>query len=390
MNVTATRPVHSVLELSEERQALVEAIRAFASRECGTAEQRANATNGGADSHSAQLFSQLGGLGYLGVTIPEAHGGGGGSVVDGCLVLEEIEYGLIPVFGLGVSLITAATVEKFGTEDQQLAVFDGVNSGRVQSIAMSEPGSGSDVASLTASARRTDAGWVLNGQKTWTTAAHHAEHILVVARTDRDAPKHRGISMFLVPATTPGVEVRPIRTMGPREVNDVYLTDVELSADALVGAENGGWRQLMAGLNFERLIGGAVMIGVARRAFDEALQYARAREQFGRPVGSFQALKHMFADLATEIECTRLLIYDVARRVEANPSQMLTREVSMVKLKASEVARRVALDGMQIMGGAGYASEYEMEHLVRKALPMTVYAGTSQIQRDIIGGTYGL
>jgi alkylation response protein AidB-like acyl-CoA dehydrogenase len=196
--------------------------------------------------------------------------------------------------------------------------------------------------------------------------------------------------MLLVPADAPGVEIRPIPTMGPREINDVFLADVEVSPDALLGTENAGWAQLMAGLNFERLIVAAWMLGMAGRAFDLTLAYIRERRQFGTPVGSFQALRHRVADLATEIECAQLLVYDVARRVDADPERQLRREASMAKLKASETARRVALDGMQMMGGAGYASEYEMEHLVRQALPTTIYAGTSEIQRDIIGRTYGL
>jgi isovaleryl-CoA dehydrogenase len=376
--------------LTDERASFVEAIRDFAVRQCGTREQRDGYTQHGADSHSPELFEQLGELGWLGATIPEEYGGAGGTIVDGCLLLEELEYGLVPVFGIGVSLIVASAVEKFGTEEQKSAMLGSVCDGVPKSIAMSEPNSGSDVGSLMTSAKRTSSGWVLNGQKTWITAAHHADVILVVARTDRSVAKHEGISMFLVPATAPGVEVRPIPTMGPREVNDVYLADVELTEDSLLGQENGGWSQLMAGLNFERLIGAAWMLGVARRAFDEALRYVTERQQFGRPVGTFQALKHRVADLATELECTRLLVHDVALRAEADPALQLPREASMAKLKASETARRAALEGMQMMGGAGYASEYEMEHLVRKALPMTIYAGTSEIQREIIGKTYGL
>jgi isovaleryl-CoA dehydrogenase len=378
------------MELTDERRALVEAIRDFAARECGTREQRDRLTDGGQDTHSPELFAKLAELGWIGATIPEAYGGAGGSVVDGCLLLDELEYGRIPVFATGVTLIVAAAIEQFGSEEQKATVLGSICAGRPKSIAMSEPGSGSDVGSLAARAARSDGGWVLNGQKTWITTAHHADELLVVCRTDPHASKHDGISMFLVPADAEGVEIRPIPTMGGREVNDVFLTDVELPATSLVGEENAGWRQLMAGLNFERLVGAAWMLGVARRAFDDALAYVKERQQFGRPIGAFQALKHRLADLATEVECTRLLVYDVARRVEQDPQRQLRREASMAKLKASEVARRVALDGMQMMGGAGYASEYEMEHLVRKALPMTIYAGTSEIQREIIGATLGL
>jgi alkylation response protein AidB-like acyl-CoA dehydrogenase len=148
--------------------------------------------------------------------------------------------------------------------------------------------------------------------------------------------------------------------------------------------------QLMAGLNNERLIIAAQALGMAQRAFDDTLSYVKERKQFGRPVGSFQALKHRLADLATELEATRLLVYDLAARVDADPETLFPREASMCKLKATELAKRVALEGMQMMGGYGYATEYDMERHVRGALVTTIFGGTSEIQRDIIGKTYGL
>jgi alkylation response protein AidB-like acyl-CoA dehydrogenase len=376
--------------LTDERLAFVEALEAFAARECATREQREALCDAGDDSHSPRLFARMAQLGWIGATIPEAYGGAGGSVVDGCLLLEAIEHGRMPLFGVGVTLITAAAVERFGTEGQRVSVLGAILAGRSKAIARSEPGAGSDVGSLRASAQRTADGWRLDGLKTWITAAQHADELLVVCRSDRGAAKHDGLSMFLVPADAEGVEIRPIATMGGREVNDVFLSDVHLAADALVGAEGRGWQQLMAGLNFERLVGAAWMLGMARRAFDDALLYIGQREQFGRRVGSFQVLKHRIADLATEIACARAFVYEVAARAEAAPEQPLRRETSMAKLKASELARHAALEGMQMMGGAGYASEYGMEQLVRRALPTTIYAGTSEIQREIIGSTYGL
>jgi alkylation response protein AidB-like acyl-CoA dehydrogenase len=376
--------------LTDERLAFVEALEAFAARECATREQRQALCDGGDDSHSPRLFARMAQLGWIGATIPEAYGGAGGSVVDGCLLLEAIEHGRMPLFGVGVTLITAAAVERFGTEAQRVSVLGSILAGQSKAIAMSEPGAGSDVGSLRTSAQRTADGWRLDGQKTWITAAQHADELLVVCRSDRRAAKHDGLSMFLVPADAEGVEIRPIATMGGREVNDVFLSDVHLAADAFVGVEGRGWQQLMAGLNFERLVGAAWMLGMARRAFDDTLLYISQREQFGRRVGSFQVLKHRIADLATEIACARAFVYEVAARAEAAPEQPLRRETSMAKLKASELARHAALEGMQMMGGAGYASEYGMEQLVRRALPTTIYAGTSEIQREIIGSTYGL
>ena len=158
----------------------------------------------------------------------------------------------------------------------------------------------------------------------------------------------------------------------------------------MLGQVDGGWMQLMAGLNVERLILAATALGMAQRAFDDVLAYIKERKQFGRPIGTFQTLKHRIADLATEIECTRLLVYDVAKQVDADPAKMLPREASMAKLKATEVAKRVALDGMQMMGGYGYATEYDMERHVRSALVTSIYGGTSEIQREIVSKTYGL
>ena len=146
----------------------------------------------------------------------------------------------------------------------------------------------------------------------------------------------------------------------------------------------------MAGLNHERLILAAQALGLARRAFADQLAFVKEREQFGRPIGSFQALKHRIADLATEIECTRLLVYDVARKVDADPSRLLPREASMAKLKATELAKRASLEGMQNMGGYGYATEYDMERHVRTTLVMSIYGGTNEIQREIVSKTFGL
>lgn len=377
-------------ERTEERHALAVAVRVFADRTCGTREQRLRLTDGGVEVHSPEVYRRLAEMGWVGAPVPSAYGGGDGTVVDACVLLDELEYGQVPVFGLGVTWIVAEAVRRFGTEQQRSRVLTSVCAGDPRSISMSEPDAGSDIGSLRTTARVHEGGWILNGQKTWTTTAQHATELLVVCRTDPTASKHRGLSMFLVPAATPGVTIRLIPTMGGREVNDVFLTDVVVPAEALVGELNQGWGQLMSGLAFERLLGAAQMFGLARRAFDTTLSYVGQRRQFGRPIGSFQALKHRIADLATELECTRLLIYDTAARVEASPDSPFARESSMCKLKASELARRVALEGMQMMGGAGYATEFEMEHLVRKALPTTIYGGTSEIQREIIGSSYGL
>jgi isovaleryl-CoA dehydrogenase len=390
MSTTLAPPARTVSGLSVEQRDFVEAIRDFCRRELGTLEQRATATNGYAEQHNQRLYERMADLGWLGVSIDEAYGGAGGSMVDACLFLEETARGLVPMAGFPVSLIVAGAYEWFGTEEQRTEILGGICRARVEAIAMSEPEAGSDVGSLKTRAERADGGFIINGQKTWISAAHHADHILVVCRTGAGGSKHDGLTMLSVPAGTEGLEVRSIETMGGKEVNDVFLTDVFVPEERVLGEVDGGWTQLMAGLNVERLITAAAVLGLGQRAFDDALSYVKERRQFGRPIGSFQTIRHRLADLATELECCRLLVYDVARKVDADPQTMLPREASMAKLKVTETAKRVALEGMQMMGGYGYSSEYEMEKHVRMALVSTIYAGTSEIQREIVSKTYGL
>jgi len=384
---TKTSPVSG---LSDEQQDFVEAIRDFAKRECGTSEQREQLTEGYTELHNDELVRRLGELGWLGASVPEEYGGTGGGMVDACLFLEEGFRGMLPMAGYPVTLITAGAVEKFGTEEQRQQVIGGMCEGSVSAIAMSEPEAGSDVGNLACKAERSNGGYVLNGQKTWISAAHIAEQILVIVRTDSSGSKHEGLTMFLVPADADGLEINGIETMGGKEVNDMFFTDCYLDEGAVVGEVGGGWTQLMSGLNVERLIVAANALGIAQRAFDDVLAYIKERKQFDRPIGSFQTIKHRVADMATEIEATRLLVYDVARKVDAAPQEMLPREASMTKLKATQLAKDVTLEGMQMMGGYGYATEYDMERHVRSALVMPIYAGTNEIQREIISKTYGL
>jgi isovaleryl-CoA dehydrogenase len=370
--------------LTDERRAFVDSIRDFCRRETATREQR------GPEPHNAEIYGRMAELGWLGVSIPEQYGGAGGGLFDLCLLLDETGYGMAPIAGIATTMIAAGAYERFGTEEQKEEILGGIAAGNVEAIAMSEPEAGSDVGALQCRAERRNGDFVLNGQKTWISNAHHADHILLIARSDRSGSKHEGLTMLNVPAGTPGMEVRGIDTMGGREVNDLFFTDSVIPAENVLGREGQAWMQLMAGLNVERLIIAAQHLGQARRAFDDALSYVKERKQFGRPIGSFQTIKHRLADLATELECCRLLVYDVARRVDADPSALFPREASMAKLKVTETAKAIALEGMQMMGGYGYATEYDMERHVRGALVGTIYGGTSEIQREIVGKTLGL
>ena len=378
------------IALTDEQQDFVAAIRDFCQRECGTPEQREKLTAEYSEAHNGDLYRRMAELGWLGLTIPEQYGGSGGSMLDACLFMEETSRGLAPIGGYATTLIVAGATGRFGTDEQKSKILGGIAAGSVESIAMTEPEAGSDIGSLSTEANAVNGGFVINGQKVFCSNAHISDHVLVVARTTKGEDKHQGLSMIFVPRESEGMEIQPIDTMGGRETNHLYFTDCEAPADAVLGEVDAGWTQLMAGLNVERLILAATMLGIAQRAFDDALAYVKERRQFGRPVGSFQALQHRLADLATELEAARLMTWWVASLTDEDPDRMLPREASMVKLYVTELAKRVSLEGMQMMGGYGYSSEYDMERLVRQTLVSTIYGGTSEIQRNIIAKTLGL
>jgi alkylation response protein AidB-like acyl-CoA dehydrogenase len=377
---------------TDEQQAFADAIREFCARECGTREQRDKLTDNGAELHNAQLYARMAELGWLGVAIAEEYGGSGGGLIEQCIFHQEIFRGLAPVWGAGPAHTVAGCYKRFGTEEQKRETLGAISAGQVHAISISEPEAGSDVGKIACRAAPHDDGYVLNGQKTWCSSAHIASRILVVARTSREDSPHHGLTMLSVPTDLEGVEIRPIDTMGGREVNDVFLTDAFVPGDQVVGTVGSAWKQVMAGLNGERVVAAAQGVGMAERTLNDLLSYVKERKQFGKPIGTFQNLSHRIADLAIELECSRLITYDVAARVDAGRGapQELARLTSMAKVKVTETAKRIALEGMQMMGGYGYACEYDMERHVRIALAPTIYAGTNEIQREIIAGTLGL
>jgi alkylation response protein AidB-like acyl-CoA dehydrogenase len=376
--------------LTDEQSDFVDAIRDFCDRECGTQDQRERLTDGYREHHNFKIYKQMAELGWLGVTIPEELGGSGGSMLDACLFMEETSRGLAPIGGYATTLIVAGATQRFGSEEQKKEILGGIAKGAVEAIAMTEPEAGSDVGALSCAAERVDGGFVLNGQKVFCSNAHISDHVLVVCRTTKGENKHEGMTMIWVPRDAEGMETVPIETMGGRETNHLYFADCAAPADAVLGEVDQAWTQLMAGLNVERLILAATMLGIAQRAFDDVLAYVKERKQFGRPIGSFQALQHRLADLATDLEAARLMTRWVATLTDEDPERMLPQQASMVKLFATEVAKRTTLEGMQLMGGYGYSSEYDMERLVRTSLVSTIYGGTSEIQRNIIAKTLGL
>jgi alkylation response protein AidB-like acyl-CoA dehydrogenase len=375
--------------LTDEQRDFVSAIRDFCARECSE-DKLAALTDGGKDPHNHEVAARMAELGWYGLDIGEEYGGSGGSFFDATLFLEETARGQAPIGAYGVTLICVGALNRFGTEEQKRDLLGRVAQGGTLAIAMSEADAGSDVAALKCRARRDGDEWVLSGSKMWCSFAHKASHVLIVCRTGEGSERHEGLSMIFVPRDAEGFTMRPIDTLGGEDTNELHLDDVRVPAESLLGTEGGGWIQLMAGLNKERVILAALALGLGQRAFDDTLAYVKERKQFGRPVGSFQALQHRLADLATDLVQARLLVRWVARLTDEDPTRMLPQEASMAKLAATELAKRCGLEAVQMAGGYGYAKEYPMERHLRSAVVTTIYGGTSEIQRNIVAKTLGL
>ncbi|MGH2379480.1 MAG: acyl-CoA dehydrogenase family protein [Candidatus Limnocylindria bacterium] len=375
-----------VLLPGHEERALADAVAVFAQ---GLAPRIAAAEEAGAIP--PEVISDLGRLGVLGMTVPEADGGLGASSVAFALVLEELAAAW-PSLAVGVSVnsgITEGTIARLGTPEQKRRwlprLMDGSGLG---AFALTEPQSGSDAAALRTMARRDGDGWVLNGRKMFVTNLRYAPLVIVLARSaeaDRGRP-HAGISAFIVPADTPGISVgRAERKMGlhASDTSALALEDVRVGADALLGPEGRGFGAVaMAGLDGGRIGIAAQAVGIARGATERASRYVGERRQFGRPLASFQALRHMLARSRTETEAARLLTLRAAwLRDRGRP---FTREASEAKLYATEMAQRATHTAVQLLGGYGYMRESEVERFARDARATTIYEGTSEVQRLVI------
>jgi alkylation response protein AidB-like acyl-CoA dehydrogenase len=330
--------------------------------------------------------------GLFGVAFPEQYGGTGGSIADLALVVYEIAYCSIDfqmAFGGGV--FCGLNILRKGTDEQKAYWLPKLISGeRKMSISISEPGAGSDVSAITTRAVRDGNGFVVNGQKVWNTGAGARDLTMsVYLKTDPAENPRKGMSLFLIDNDTPGVKFNKLDMLGRRCTGtyEVFFTDVKVDDSRIIGGENKGWDCLLSGLQVERIVSAAGNCGAAQACVDLASAYAKERKQFGRVIGSNQAIAHMLADMQTEVTAAWALLWTVAGLVSAGEDSV--KEIMMAKLKASETYASVANMGMQIMGGFGYNKEFDMERHYRDARASTIAAGTSQIQRNLIAGMMG-
>ena len=332
-----------------------------------------------------EVYRGLGDLGWQGLPFGEEYGGSDGDAFDEALVVEQMGYAMMPLAAcfLVTVLTCGKTIRDVGTEAQRRAWLPGVAAGTdYVSYALTEPSSGSDAASVRTTARRTGEGWRINGQKMFCTGADMASVILLIARTG--GPGKDGLSMFLVDPRTPGITIQTMPKLGlkPYHTCVVFFDDVDIPADALLGTENEAWGYIVASLNRERIACAAMTLGTGQAALDYAVAYAKEREQFGVPIGSFQAIRHRLADAHVRLRQARLLTLRAAWLEAKGLSS--TRAASMAKVWATEACVDVAGDGMRVLGGYSYTMEHPMQRYLRDALIHPIGAGTNEIQRNII------
>ncbi|MFB6529828.1 MULTISPECIES: acyl-CoA dehydrogenase family protein [unclassified Streptomyces] len=372
------------LELSEEQEAVRRLAEDFVAREVAphaVAWDRAEEVD-------RAIVKKLGAVGFLGLTVPEEYGGSGGDHLAYCLVTEELGRGDSSVRGIvSVSLgLVAKTVAAWGSEEQKREWLPRLASGEALGcFGLTEPGTGSDAGNLVTRAVRDGDDYRISGTKMFITNGTWAEVVLLFARTN-DAPGHKGVSAFLVPTDTPGLTRRAIHgKLGLRgqATAELVLDDVRVPAAAMLGPEGKGFTVAMSALAKGRMSVAAGCVGIAQAALDAAVRYAGEREQFGRPIASYQLVQELISDIAVDVDAARLLTWRVADLIDRGLD--FATAASKAKLYASEAAVRAANNALQVFGGYGYIDEYPVGKLLRDARVMTLYEGTSQIQKLIIG-----
>jgi alkylation response protein AidB-like acyl-CoA dehydrogenase len=373
-----------VSSLSAEEQAVVDTVRDFVDREVRPVARDLEHAN----EYPEKLIEQMKQLGIYGLAIPEPWGDAPVSTPCYVGVTEQLARGWMSLAGaMGGHTVVAKLILTFGTDEQKDRYLTKMATGAIRAtMALTEPGGGSDLQAMTTVARRDGDEFVVNGAKTWISNARRSQLIALLCKTDpAAAPKHKGISILLV-EHGPGLEVsRDLPKLGYKGVEscEISFSDYRTPvASVLGGVEGKGFAQMMKGLEVGRIQVASRALGVGRAAFDDALRYAQERESFGKPIWKHQSVGNYLADMATKLTAARQLTLHAAQRYDAG--QRCDMEAGMAKLFASEVAMEIALNAVRIHGGYGYSTEYDVERYFRDAPLMIVGEGTNEIQRNVI------
>jgi butyryl-CoA dehydrogenase len=371
-------------ELSDEQALIRDTARAFTDREI-VPRARENDRN---EHFDTELVAKLADQGYLGAIVPVEHGGAGLDYRDYALVVEEVGRGcsaMRTVVSVQTSLVCSSLV-RWGTHEQKQEILPRLCSGEwLGCFGLTEPDTGSDAANQKTRARKTDGGWVISGQKMWISLGNYAKVALVFAQTD-PAKRHRGLACFLVPTDSAGFSSQEIHgKMGLRgsDTAALSLDAVEVGDEALLGEVGDGFKSAMSALDSGRYSVAAGCVGVCQGSLEASVAYAKEREQFGRPIGAFQLVQAMIAEQRVMTDAARLLVWRAGDlKDRGRPS---TTETSIAKLYATEAAQSCAHLAIQVHGGSGYVDDHPVERYYRDVRVTTLYEGTSQIQKLIIG-----
>lgn len=329
-----------------------------------------------------EIYQDIGNLGLAGIPISEEFGGTALGYTELSMVLEELAKSSVSyAVTLSVSTMVQGMIQHSGTKAQQEKFLPSLTSGKgIGAFCLSEAGSGSDAKAMKTSAKKIDGGFELSGQKMWITSAGIAETYIVMAKTGE-----KEVSSFIVPADSKGMSFgEKEKKMGWKvsPTREVIFDKVFIPQENLLGEQGDGFKVAMKALDGGRITIGSIAVGLAQRSLDEACQYALQREQFKQPIFDFQGIQFMLSDMATEVMAARLLVRESSRLYDAGtPSQILS---SMAKLKATDVAMKVATDAVQVLGGNGYTTDYHVERYMRDAKVLQIVEGTNQIQRVVI------
>jgi alkylation response protein AidB-like acyl-CoA dehydrogenase len=370
--------------LNEEEQAIVDTVRDFVDRDVRPVVRDLEH----ADEYPERLIEQMKQFGVFGLAIPRPYGEVAVSTPCYVQVTEQLARGWMSLAGaMGGHTVVAKLLLTFGTEQQKRHYLPKMATGQLRAtMALTEPGGGSDLQAITTTARRDGDGYVVDGAKTWITNARRAQLVALLCKTDPNAePRHRGISILLVEQGDGFTVSKDLPKLGYKGVESCELSfqDHRAPAEALLGAVEGhGFAQMMKGLEIGRIQVAARALGVARAALDDSLRYAQERESFGKPIWQHQSIGNYLADMATKYTAARQLVLYAADRYDAG--DRCDMEAGMAKLFASETAMEIALDAVRIHGGYGYSTEFDVERYFRDAPLMIVGEGTNEIQRNVI------
>ncbi|AIY49651.2 acyl-CoA dehydrogenase family protein [Mycolicibacterium fortuitum] len=373
-----------MITLSAEEQAIVSTVRDFVDKQVRPVARELEHAN----TYPEVLIEAMKEMGIFGLAIPEPYGFAAVSMPCYAQVTEELARGWMSLAGaMGGHTVVSKLLLQFGTEEQKAKYLPRMATGELRAtMALTEPGGGSDLQAMRTVAVKDESGYVINGSKTWISNARKAGLVALLCKTDPTAsPAHKGVSILLV-EKLPGFTVsKDLPKLGYKGVEscEINFVDCHVDSDALLGgAEGRGFAQMMKGLEVGRIQVAARATGVARAAFDDALQYAQERESFGVPIWQHQSVGNMLADMGTKLYAARSLLLDAAERIDAGGRCDM--EAGMAKLFASETAMEIALNAVRIHGGYGYSTEYDVERYFRDAPLMIVGEGTNEIQRGVI------